>query len=265
MKKLSFPLLPVLLISGVCLISGNLYSSDCEFEKRIDQELDLSGSEQLSVLAVAGDLEIVGVKSTDKAGIRGRVCVSEEEWLEESGVETSKGRQAEIRVVLPDSDGGWSWTGQEYAYLDLKVEVPNGLDLVVKDSSGDVEIEGAGAVEIKDSSGDMEIKDSEGPVSIRDSSGHIEVADIEGDVTVESDSSGDIEGRDIDGSVLVRHDSSGDIRFSDVSGNVIVEHDSSGDITAKRVQGDFEVLRDGSGDVNAIGVSGEVRVPDDRS
>lgn len=253
------------LLLSACLVSASAQAWDCKYEKNIDQELDLAGSEELSVLAAAGDLEITGTSGSNVATIRGRLCVSEEDWLDESSVDTKSGKEAEIVVQLPDTDGGWSLTGRRYAYLDLELEVPDDVALKVKDSSGDVEISGVGAITVRDSSGDITIEDSAGPVEVSDSSGDIEITDIRGDVTVESDSSGDIRGRDIGGSVLVANDSSGDIRFKNVSQNFIVQRDSSGDITAEHVGGDFEVLRDGSGDIDARDVKGEVRIPDDRS
>jgi len=248
---------------AACLVSASVQAWDCKYEKRIDQELDLAGSEKLSVMAAAGDLEITGTSDSQVATIKGRVCVSDEDWLDESGVELTAGKRAKIEVSMPDTSG-WSLMGQRYAYIDLDIEVPDSLALEVKDSSGDVEISGVGAVSVKDSSGDVTIEDSAGPVEVEDSSGDIEFADIKGDVTIESDSSGDITGHDIGGTVLVVSDSSGEIRFRDVSENFIVERDSSGDISAHRVGGDFEVMRDGSGDINATDVEGEVRTPDDR-
>ncbi len=252
-----------ILLLCACLFPSVLQAWDCKYEKDIDLALDLAGSEELSVLAAAGDLEITGIKNGRVASIKGRACVSEEEWLEESTVETSEGKHAEIRVELPEMDDGWSWSGRRYAYIDLVLNVPEDISLTVKDSSGDIEIEGVGAVAVQDSSGDLEIRDSAGPVSVQDSSGDIKFTDIKGDVTIVSDSSGDIRGTDIQGSVLVKSDSSGDIRFSDIGEDFLVERDSSGDITANRVGGDFEVQRDGGGDINARNVSGEVKVPRD--
>lgn len=244
------------------LATPTLQAWDCKHEKQIEQELDLSGSETLSVEAAAGDLEIKG-GSGDKARIRGKVCVSEEEWLDESGVEVSGGRNASIAVVLPKSSNSWSWTGSEYASLDLELSVPAGIRLDVSDSSGDVFIEGVAAVSVKDSSGDVEIYDIQGDVSLADSSGDIDVEGVGGNVTVENDSSGDIRGERIDGSVLVRKDSSGGIRFSDVGQDFVVEKDSSGDITARDIGGDFRVLADGSGDIRAHNVNGRVETPED--
>jgi len=250
-----------LLLLSVCLISTSLQAWNCKFEKNIDQTLDLASSEELVILAAAGDLEVSGVTGSQVATIKGRVCVSKEEWLDESRVETSGGSRAEIIVSLPDTDGGWSLTGQHYAYLDLKLEVPDGIPLNIKDSSGDIEITGIGELILQDSSGDIEIEDIKGSVTLSDSSGDIVLRDIEGDVTIESDSSGDIRGKNVEGAVLVKRDSSGDIRFDDVGEDFIVERDSSGDITANTVGGDFKVLKDGSGEINASNISGEVAIP----
>ena len=251
------------LLLSACLVSFGLQASDCKYEKSIDQTLDLADSEELTVKAAAGELRISGVVGSEVAVIKGRVCVSEKEWLAESGVETSGGRQAEITVELPDTDDGGSWTGNNYAHLDLELEVPEGVRLNVKDSSGEIRMEGVTVASVQDSSGDLEITDSTGPVSIKDSSGLIDLTDINGNVTIESDSSGDIFGKDIEGTVLVQNDSSGDIRFKNVSGDFVVERDSSGDISADRVGGNFEVQRDGSGEIHASNVTGEVSTPSD--
>lgn len=247
---------------ALALAAGSAQAWGCKYEKDIDLTLDLSGSEQLAIDAVAGDLEITGHAGTAEARIRGKVCASEEDWLEESRVLTEGGPQASITVDLPDADGGWSFMGSQHLYLDLEIEVPAGLPLVIRDSSGDVDVRGTGPVDIRDSSGDIELVDVQGSAVLKDSSGDIELERIAGDVTVRQDSSGDIHGRGIEGSVLIEHDSSGDIRFEDVGGDYVVERDSSGDIVADTVGGAFRVLRDGSGEVSFTAVSGEVEVPE---
>ena len=255
----------LLAMSSALLLPFGLQAYDCKYSKDIDQSLDLTNSTELTVQAVAGDLRIRGVSGSNEARIRGKVCASKEEWLSESRVDTASGQLAEIMVVLPENDGGWSMMGNTYIYLDLELDVPNQVALNVRDSSGDIEITGVGAVAVEDSSGDIDIEDSTGPVTVRDSSGDIELNDIKHQVTIESDSSGDIRGSDIEGTVLVISDSSGDISFRDVGEDFIVERDSSGDISANRVGGDFRVERDGSGEIDASNVEGEVDIPDDRS
>jgi hypothetical protein len=245
---------------GAVLLAGSAQASDCKYEKAIDVTLDLAGSELLSVAAAAGDLTITGRAGSAEAKVRGKVCVSEEEWLSETEVVTEGGRNASIAVSLPDTSG-WGLVFNRYAYVDLDIEVPADLALDIRDSSGDVEVHGTGPVAIHDSSGDLELADVNGGTVLKDSSGDIELQRIGGDVTVRQDSSGDIHGRDVRGSVLIEHDSSGDIRFEQVSGDYVVERDSSGDIAADTIGGAFRVLQDGSGEVRHTDVAGEVEVP----
>lgn len=255
---------PFALLAVVLAFPALVQADDCRYEKRIDTELDLSGSESLDVIARAGRLVINGEPGIESARIEGRVCVSKEAWLDESGVRTQGGKSARIEVQLPGIDGGFTLFGgmvKRYASLDLELTVPAHLALDVKDSSGSMDITGTGPLRIRDSSGSIEVEDVDGPVVLKDSSGSITLTDVNGDVTVESDSSGSINGRDIEGAVLVRKDSSGSIRFTDVRDDFIVEVDSSGDIIAERVGGDFRVLKDGSGSIHSNDVAGEVSLP----
>jgi hypothetical protein len=260
MQKHYFLLTVTGAILAVVLGAGNAQAAECKYEKAIDLTLDLAGSELLSVAAAAGDLAITGRAGSAEAKVRGKLCVSEEEWLSEAAVHTEGGRNASIAVSLPET-GGWGFVFDRYAYVDLDIEVPAGLALDIRDSSGDVEVRGTGPVAIQDSSGDIELADVNGGTVLKDSSGDIELQRIAGDVTVRQDSSGDIYGRDIRGSVLIEHDSSGDIRFEEVGGDFVVESDSSGDIVADTVGGDFRVRQDSSGEVRSNAVSGEVKLP----
>ena len=238
---------------------ANAQAWQCKYDKDIDLVLDVSDSTVLKLSAVGGELTIKGKPGTDEVVVRGEVCVSKEEWLDEVSIESKFGDRAEIWVVTPDTDG---WTiGSRYAIVNLEVTVPDSLDLDVKDSSGDLVIEDVAAVRLKDSSGDIRIENASGPVIIDDSSGDIEVRYLAEDLTIESDSSGAIRGTDIDGSVLVERDSSGDIRFTHVGRDVVIERDSSGDIEVDDVQGDFTVHSDGSGSIDSRAVAGETNIP----
>ena len=253
-----------LLLTGLLLyqFSTEISADSCKFEKEIDLTLDLSASEVLAINAAAGDLDVVGVSGSDQAVIRGKVCASKESWLEESNVSTSSGQYAKIDVNLPDTSGGWSLSFNNYAWMDLRIEVPESMALEVKDSSGDMFLKNIAAVDVRDSSGDIEIESARGSITINDSSGDIEIEEAGGDVTIESDSSGDIDASDINGTFLVVRDSSGDIDVSHVSDNVVVERDSSGDISVSDVGGDFRVLKDGSGSIRSNNVMGEIQIPE---
>jgi hypothetical protein len=252
----------------ICLLtyqfSASVSADNCKYEKDIDLALGLSGSELLAVAAAAGRLEITGVPGTGEARIRAKACTSKEAWLEDSNVDIAGGKRARIAVVLPTDNGGWFSIGNDYAYIDLVVEVPDDMPLAVADSSGGMWLKNIADLEIDDSSGEIEISGARGSITISDSSGDIDIAGAAGNVTIESDSSGDIYGEDIDGAVLVEKDSSGDIRFSDVGKDVVVERDSSGDIKVEDIGGDFRVLKDGSGSISSYNVKGEVVIPEDR-
>lgn len=244
------------------LIAPSVHAWNCKHEQSLDQVLDLSGTDVLTVNAGAGDLRIRGASGSDQALIRGKICASDEDLLSQARVLTEGGRNAKITVDLPELDGGWSISGNKYSYIDLELEVPDSVELNVRDSSGDIEIESVGSLVVQDSSGDVEITDVNGTVSINDSSGDVEIEDVRGDVIVESDSSGDLEGDDITGNVLVQKDSSGDIHFTDVDQNFTVERDSSGDITGRNIGGNFTVEKDGSGGIRSDNVAGTVSIPE---
>jgi len=251
----------------ICLLtyqfSTSVSADDCKYEKDIDLTLDLSGSDTLVIAAGAGSLEVTGVEGTNEAVIQGRACASKQEWLDESDISTSTGKRAEIMVELPQNKGSWFSWGDNYAHIDLVIEVPEDQPLDISDSSGGMYLKNIASTELKDSSGEIEIENARGSITINDSSGDIEIEGVAGDLTIESDSSGGIYGEDIDGAVLVERDSSGDIRFTDVGKDVIIERDSSGSITVTDVGGDFRVLKDGSGNIRSSNVEGETESPDD--
>ncbi len=248
------------LFAVLVLAAGSAQAWNCKYDRNIDVNVNLTGSEKLVVEAAAGDLHINGRPGISEARAHGRVCVSDEEWLNEARLDTEGGREARISVVLPDYSGRKLF-GRHYRYMDLTIDVPEWTALDVTDSSGDTVIEHAGPLSIRDSSGDIEIDGVKGDVTLDDSSGDIEVHGVDGNVTVVSDSSGDIRGDDVQGGVLVRRDSSGDIRFSGVRDDFVVEHDSSGDIVARDIGGDFRVLHDSSGSISSHDVSGKVETP----
>lgn len=245
-----------LLVSGVVQAWG-----ECEHERELEESMRVSG-DSLAIVAGAGELSITGQAGSDTVSVRARVCASKADWAEAAGVAMSSDGDPRVEVIMPETSGMGGW-GNDYLTVDLVVRVPADLALDVRDSSGDIDMKGVGAVSIRDSSGDIEILEA-ASVVVEDSSGDIELGQITGDVTVAQDSSGDIRGRDVGGSVVVVRDSSGDIRFRDVGNDFLVERDSSGDVIAEGVGGDFTVLRDGSGEIRHSDVLGAVDIPEDR-
>jgi len=224
----------------------------CEASAPREAREDAAGITRIEIDAGAGSLHVDGRDGVTGVHATGKACAEDPDDLDEVQIRmTRSGGTLRIETRLA-RDGD--------TRLDLEIEMPKGLALEVEDSSGELEIRGAGATRIQDSSGSIELSDVTGDVSIRDGSGSIEVRQVAGDVRVE-DGSGSIEIERVQGSVIVEDDGAGGIRISEVSRDVHIEEDGSGSIDVRDVGGDFRVDRDGSGSVRYHDVTGEVSVP----
>jgi hypothetical protein len=231
-----------------------------DYTESRDANVSASGAKLIRVDARAGFLRVTGKPGINEVRIKGSAHSSEKGWLEDIQLEAKReGENVIVRVKIPEMRDNWGW-GNNHRYLDLTIEVPQGMAMDILDSSGDIDVRGVGALDIEDSSGEIELADISGAVHIDDSSGGIRLEHARGDVTV-SDNSGDIELRDITGSVIIDEDSSGEIDVTDVTGTVRVRRDSSGSIYVAKVGGDFVVDRDGSGEIEYRDVKGKVDVP----
>lgn len=255
MKRIIFAAAVLLVATGA--------SADCEFTAARNLDISAESLAQFKLQTRAGDLRITGVPGAKQIELRGKACASSADALAQLTLQQNRdGSMLHVVTTAPEDNGGFKLFGSNYAYIDLEVRMPQALALDLEDSSGDIEIENAGAMEVRDSSGDIEIRGARGDVFISDSSGDIEVDQSEGNVTVRSDSSGDIRIEGARRDVLVDEDSSGDIRIDDVSGNARVNHDSSGDIRFRRIGGNAEVGSDSSGSIVADQVKGDFSVRD---
>jgi len=231
----------------------------CEHARDIELTTDAAGVRLAVIVAEAGELVIEG-GSGDQIVIEGRACASDAGRLQEMSVNVDpREDRVEIETVIPD---GWSWTGGRYAYIDLHIRVPAGIELRVDDGSGNVAIRGVASVELEDGSGNIEVSDVGGDVSVDDGSGNIGLENIGGEVWI-NDGSGNIDIGNV-GSVVVDDDGSGNIDIDGVRGSVMVHSDGSGGIWVAAVGGDFTVQDDGSGGIRHRDVGGVVRIPRQR-
>jgi hypothetical protein len=231
-------------------------ADDCELTAERTLDFDAKGLGTFKLDTGAGDLIVEGVPGLTKVEIRGKACASEEKAL--SGIQLFQQREGEVASVgtkIPDEGFSWSLFSSHYAYMDVRVRMPSGLKLDLRDSSGDLEVSGlTNGLDVKDSSGDIDVHDLVGAVTVTDTSGDINVRAISGDFTVISDSSGDINVDDVKGSAIVQEDSSGDISLKRVTLDARVDRDSSGDIDFRDIGRDAIVGADGSGDIVADNV-----------
>lgn len=231
----------------------------CDFQ--LDREFTMSaaGVTLLNIDAGAGELHVEGRDGLDEIIIVGRVCASDEGYLDDLRLSVEESANGEVTLVTHYPEQRDRSGRNATARIDLTVLMPRGLNVDIEDSSGEMDVFGTGDLKIDDSSGSIRVAGVDGSLIIDDSSGSLDVQDIAGDVSIE-DGSGGISIRDIRGSLRLR-DGSGGIDIAAVDQDVIIESDGSGGIEVRDVGGDFIVERDGSGGIRHSGVRGLVDVP----
>lgn len=205
----------------------------CEF--RDDVELRGTGNGNLHVEAGAGRLTIASAEATGVISVSATLCASDRERLE--GLEVSLDGDR-IRTDYPNQ--GWGW-GNNYARIDLAIEVPAGTNIYAEDSSGSLTIYGVGDVELKDGSGSAHIENV-GSVLVEDGSGSLRIQDANGDVEVR-DGSGSMTILRVGGGVMIE-DGSGSIEIEAVAGSVRIDEAGAGGVRVRDVDGDL-IVTDG--------------------
>lgn len=269
--KAAVALLAPVLIGGIAAAP-----EECDYVADRSAVVPAADATRIRINAAAGSLRVEGRPDLAEVRVRGRACASDEELLPAIRLTAGRnGAEVQVQVELPETNGGFF--RDDYARLDLVVEVPAGMDATVEDSSGELEMRNTGAVDVRDGSGELTVEQATGQVRIDDGSGEIILFGIAGDVVV-ADGSGDVEADDVRGGLTIEDssggidvrgvtgsvtltDSSGGIEIATVGGSVLVLDDGSGGIRVEDVQGDFTVEDDGSGDLSWDGVQGQVRVP----
>mgnify|MGYP001814490311 CR=1 FL=1 len=203
-------------------------------------ELDTDGVSRLDIEAGAGELVIKGADDIDRIVVTATINVPDQDEDDAREIIGKRlklslekaGDEARLEGYFDNS--AWSWG--DSPSVDLDVRVPEGLALVVDDSSGSLEIADVNAnVEVDDGSGSISISGVAGVV-IDDGSGSITVTNASGDVEIE-DGSGSITIEKVGGGVRI-DDGSGGIDVSDVELDLVIVDDGSGDLDASDVRGE---------------------------
>lgn len=252
---------PVVSLAAALLVAMSLQASACEYSKTLTRAFDASKYDRVEVDALAGSLDVTGA-DTDKIEFKGLACADRQRYLDRISLDVSdKGRVLRLTVVIPWRDPDFR---ARYASMDVTITLPRNLEIALRDSSGDIVVDGAAVSRIDDSSGDIRVSDAHSDLVIRDSSGGIYIKRQTGDLTV-GDSSGDISARDVSGNLYIPHDSSGDIDLEGIKGNVKIDQDSSGGIDVTDVGQDVDIGSDGSGGIEISNVTGDVHIGNDGS
>jgi hypothetical protein len=250
------------LFATALLVTASLPARDqepdeCRHEAQRSATLNADGARLLSVGAGSGSLKITGKPGINQVIIRGRACASHADLLPSITLDANR-RGNDIVVEANHRDRNNDWRDNEYARLDVTIEVPARMAAEIADGSGSIDISNLGAVRIDDGSGDIVGNDLHGDLRIEDGSGSIRLIDVAGRVNID-DGSGGISLRNIGGAIDI-DDSSGEISVRVARSSVRIS-DSSGDIDVVDVDGDFTVVDDSSGSIDHDNVRGRVDVP----
>lgn len=251
-----------LTIAAAALTSAFAASSvhgqqDCRYEARREATVDAATAARLAVEVGSGSLRVEGRQGLQHVRVSGRACASSEDLLDQLRVEATRAGGT-VRVRTPEIRHQ-SWSGRQYARLDLVIEVPAGIESDISDGSGGAELMHLGRLTVHDGSGSLRIEDIAGALTVRDGSGEIRINNVRGDVDIE-DGSGEIEVAGVTGSVVL-NDGSGSIVVSDVGRDVRVVEDGSGGVDVKRVGGDLVVQRRRASGIHYSDVRGTVDIP----
>lgn len=249
----------VLLLGVAVLPVAAQDTGPCRYEAQRSANVDANGARKLLVEAGSGSLKIEGKAGLNSVRVRGRACASSADLLEEIQLRARRdGNQVVIEANRRDSQSGWNFRGNEYARLDVVMEVPAGIASEIEDGSGSMDVSNLGSVEIEDGSGEIVADNLNGDVHIHDGSGSIRLVDVTGRVDIE-DGSGEISLRNVGGAIDI-DDGSGQIDVRGTRAGVRVS-DASGSIEVADVAGDFVVDDDGSGNISYHNVRGRVDIP----
>ncbi len=215
------------------LPAGLSAQRQCEF--RDDIELHGTADGDLQVEAGAGRLTISGAAGSSAIRVSATLCASDRDRL--NGLEVSLDGHR-IRTDYPSQRWGW---GNNYARIDLEIEVPATTNVYVEDTSGSLTIYGLGDVELKDGSGSAHIENV-GSVLVEDGSGSLRIQDVSGDVKVR-DGSGSLTIHGVTGGVMIE-DGSGSIEIEAIGGSVRIDEVGAGGVNVRDVDGDL-VVTDG--------------------
>ena len=224
--------------------------------------VDAAGARTVEVEAAAGSLRVEGRPGLRQVQVIGTARSSSQQFLNRIRlIAERRGDVVFIKADIPDRGNGSFFHDNNWAALDLVIQVPQGINADVSDGSGEAKILNVGSLEAADGSGDFTVDGATGTVRVTDGSGSLKIQNVGGDVKV-SDGSGEIDVRNVTGSFTVESDGSGSIHASDIRGSVIVESDGSGEIEVSKVGRDFRVDSKGSGSIDYATVSGLVVIPE---
>jgi hypothetical protein len=236
-------------------------ADECTFQAPRVGTLDLAGVHTIQLDIGRHNLHLIG-SQTGNVKIAGRACASSAAMLPSLRFTQRREGDRLILTATNDSRTRTIFGMFSYAFLNLRVEVPNNLPIELSVGSGDADVVGVSQLKASTGSGDLHVHGVNGRFDASVGSGDIDAADV-GEVQVGAIGSGDFKADRVRGDVRIASIGSGDATLRAIGGSVDVGTVGSGDLRVDGVSHDLHVRSVGSGEVEHKGVAGRVDVPKD--
>ncbi len=224
----------ILITLGLGATALSYANQKLSFDKELTQ--NASSIETLVIDSGSGSLSVIGA-DVDEVSVQATIHSKKYDNLEELKQVFNEDMifsldQKGSKIILKSIQAKKIFSNPNIA-IDLKVTVPNSLNLNIDDGSGSMNIDNIlGNVEIDDGSGSMTISNLGSHLKVDDGSGSLDIDNVSGDIVID--------------------DGSGSVVIKSVSGNVTID-DGSGSITVSDLTGEFKLIDGGSGSIHVNG------------
>lgn len=252
-----------ILLAALLLAPLASHADQCKYQAPRNLTLDLAGVREVEVDLHSHDLHLTGSDTAKGGTLDGRACASDPKLLDDLTV--TQRREGDRLIVEAGSKSHMtiSLFGSTYTDLNLNLQLPAQMPVVLNIGSGDAWVTGLQRLDTQLGSGDLHVSKISGAFSSSVGSGDVDVRDV-GSLDLGTVGSGDVKVDGVRGDARVGSMGSGDITITQVGGSVRVDTIGSGDLRVRDVRGDLSVGAKGSGDISHSGVQGKVSVPHDR-
>jgi Putative adhesin len=260
MRRLSISLLAVPVLAALFLAPPTASAAEqCQYQAPRKLHLDLAGVRQLQVQVNSHDLHVAGNPGATALDLNGRACASDASLLD--GLQVKQHREGDQLIIeLVDDNHRMHMFGYSYSGLNVTIQLPASLPVLVDVGSGDADASGLRQLASQVGSGDLHASHIADVFSTGVGSGDVVASDV-GRLDASAIGSGDLKATDIRGDAKIGSIGSGDVVLAGVGGSVHAQTLGSGDLSVKDVRGDFSLGAKGSGDVRHAGVGGKISVP----
>ena len=218
-----------------------------QFNLNKSEKIPADGMKSVEIRCDSGLLRVVGTPDASIVEAEGRIwcrvygSLQKAEGIAKGARLDMSARDARVTIVVTDP---MLTVGQDYV-MDLTVKVPPNLHVVVRDGSGNVEIQGiTGGIDVHSRSGGVDIHDISGGVKVNSGGDRCQIENCSGSISA------------VDGpGALLISECTGDVQVRDTGGRLFIAY-ITGNVTAENNPDGIEIVNI-DGRVHLIGIPAE--------